>query len=348
MKSALKNGFKYVVMLAITGFLLWISFRNIEPAPGQTKVEFISAVWNSASTPFLFASALMALLSHLIRAERWKLLLTPIGHRISLKDGFYSVMIGYFINLVIPRGGEVSRCYNLYRLNNTPVDVSLGTVVAERVIDLFFLVALISLSFFIELDSLLGFFNSEEVQALRSQGSEEGTPFYYLVLAGVLLVAGLFIIFKVLVKTRRYFVLRLMSRSRSMLIGIRDGLKSVLRLEKRWLFIFYSLLIWVCYYLMMYFVMLAFSETESLGLLAALTIFVIGGIAMAIPLPGGAGSFHILVSTGLILLYGLSEDKAVAFTFIFHAWQTLVIIIVGAISLFLTQIALKYKRVNNS
>ena len=88
---------------------------------------------------------------------------------------------------------------------------------------------------------------------------------------------------------------------------------------------------------MMYFVMLAFPETQQLGLQAALTIFVIGGIAMAVPLPGGAGSFHILVTTGLIILYGLAQDKAVAFTFIFHGWQTLVIIVVGASSLFVSQ-----------
>ena len=87
----------------------------------------------------------------------------------------------------------------------------------------------------------------------------------------------------------------------------------------------------------MYFVMLAFPETHSLGLEAALTIFVIGGIAMAVPLPGGAGSFHILVATGLVLLYSLAQDKAVAFTFIFHGWQTIVVIAVGASSMFVSQ-----------
>ena len=132
-------------------------------------------------------------------------------------------------------------------------------------------------------------------------------------------------------------MLRFISKSRGMILGVRDGAKSVLRLEKRMLFIGYSLGIWVCYYLMMYFVMLAFPETSSLGLDAALTIFVIGGIAMAVPLPGGAGSFHILVTTGLVLLYSLAQDKAVAFTFIFHGWQTVVIIVVGALSMFASQ-----------
>ncbi|MEQ9167665.1 MAG: hypothetical protein RLO12_15510 [Fulvivirga sp.] len=59
---------------------------------------------------------------------------------------------------------------------------------------------------------------------------------------------------------------------------------------------------------------------------------------MALPLPGGAGSFHVLVSTGLVLLYSLPQDKAIAFTFIFHGWQTVIIILVGAFSLISSQI----------
>ena len=102
--------------------------------------------------------------------------------------------------------------------------------------------------------------------------------------------------------------------------------------------ILYSFSIWLLYYLMMYFVMLAFPETNQLGLFAALTIFVIGGIAMAIPLPGGAGSFHVLVPLGLVLLYSMPENKAGAFTFIFHGWQTIVIIVVGLLSLVGSQI----------
>ena len=90
---------------------------------------------------------------------------------------------------------------------------------------------------------------------------------------------------------------------------------------------------------MMYFVMLAFPETAHLGIFAALTIFVIGGIAMALPLPGGAGSFHVLVPLGLVLIYSMPENKAGAFTFIFHGWQTIVIIVIGLMSLIGSQIS---------
>ncbi|MEP2773331.1 MAG: lysylphosphatidylglycerol synthase transmembrane domain-containing protein [Fulvivirga sp.] len=336
MQAGIKNILKYAVMICVTAFLLWLSFDNIQVSEDESKLEFIGKVWDNANKPFLFLSALAAVLSHVVRAERWKLLLNPMGYKTSLKQGFLSVMVGYFINLAIPRGGEVSRCYNLYRLNKTPVDVSLGTVVAERVIDLIFLILLIGISFLIELDNLLFFFNSEEMQKLTGKGGG-GFP-YMLVAGGLIFITGIYLMLRYILAKRRFLALRFILKGKKILKGIKSGITAVFKLEQRILFILYSLIIWLLYYLMMYLVMLAFPETAELGFLAALTIFVIGGIAMAVPLPGGAGSFHILVPLGLVILYGMSQDKAVAFTFIFHGWQTLVIIIVGALSLFLSQV----------
>ena len=345
MNSKVKSAMQYAVMIIITLLLLWLSFRNIETAPGESKFDFIGNVWQSANKLFLGLSALVAILSHLTRAERWKLLLNPMGYETSTMKSFASVMIGYFVNLAIPRGGEISRCYNLYRLNKTPVDVSLGTVVAERAIDLMFLIILLISALLIQLDDLMMFYEAEEVQQIRNR--IQGGDLVFISAGIIIFLAAVFFIFKFLIRTRSYFVKRHLTKVRSIYRGIKSGIKSVLQLKRRGYFIFYSLMIWVFYYFMMYFVMLAFPETEFLGLQAALTIFVIGGIAMAIPLPGGAGSFHVLVSTGLIILYGLSQDKSIAFTFIFHGWQTLVIIIVGAISLIWSQAQSKKGRSAN-
>ena len=334
MNTKIKNVLKYSVMLAITGFLLWLSFQNIEVGEGESKLEFIANAWRTADKFYLMLSAIAAVLSHVIRAERWKILLNPLGHRLSLKYGFISVMVGYFINLAIPRGGEVSRCYTLYRLNKTPVDVSLGTVVAERVIDLVFLLVLIGVSFLIQLDQLVYFFEKIDLQQGTSQGG--GLPVFIL-LGLVLFLLGLFFIAFYIYKTRRYFALKMLSRSRSVIKGIKSGVLVVFKLDNKGLFIFHSLFIWLLYYLMSYFILMAFPETEHIGLLAALTIFVIGGIAVAIPLPGGAGSYHVLVPLGLVILYGLEQDIAVAYTFILHGWQTVIIILLGAFSMLLSQ-----------
>ena len=168
-------------------------------------------------------------------------------------------MIGYFINLAIPRGGEVSRCYNLYRLNRIPVDVSLGTVVAERGIDLLFLITLIAVSFIIEIDNLVAFFNSEEVQSLTQQ--KEKRSYLLIVISALVFIAAMIILFRFMLEKKKNLVLRLLIKTKSALVGVKDGAKSILRLEYKSLFIFYSFMIWVLYYFMMYTVMLAFPET---------------------------------------------------------------------------------------
>jgi uncharacterized membrane protein YbhN (UPF0104 family) len=141
-----------------------------------------------------------------------------------------------------------------------------------------------------------------------------------------------------IIRSKRELYEGLFIKIKNFLLGLKEGVVSIFKLEKNLLFIFYSFLIWVLYYFMAYFVIIAFPESEHLGLMAALSIFVIGGIAMAMPVPGGAGSYHLFVSSGLVFLYGFPHDQAFAFTTIFHGWQTLVIIIFGAASLFISQI----------
>ena len=339
MKINLINIIKYILILGITAGLLWWSLTSIEVAEGQSRLGFVILVWNSANKPFIFLSGVIAIISHLIRAERWKLLLNPMGHPIGLGESFLSVMVGYFVNLIIPRGGELSRPYNLYRLNKTPIDVSFGTVLIERVVDFLFLVTLIGISSLIELDALIGFFRSMDLV----YDVNDFMPRFTIILAVLTLVAVIGLTFRILLTKKRGVMLRLLAKFRKMFRGIKEGIKAVSKLEKRGLFIFYSLLIWVCYYLMSYAVMMSFPDTASLSLLAALTIFVIGGIAMTMPLPGGTGSYHVLVPAGLVFLYSIPQDKAVAFTVIFHGWHTLIIIVVGALALFISQYKSKHK-----
>lgn len=313
--------------------LVWFSLSNIKSTEGQDRFDFIVSVWNSANKPLLILSGLLLMISHVIRAERWKLLLDPLGHPLKFLDGFLSVMVGYFVNLVIPRGGEISRCYNLYRLNQTPVAKSIGTVVAERAVDVIFLASFIGIAFLIELETLTYFFSTFEYSGNESgAGSRKGLVYAALGLS-LIVIAVLFWLFMV---RRRYAHRKLYIRIKHIFLEIKQGLWVVFRLKNKSAFFVYSASIWLLYYLMSYTVIIAFPETSDLGLLATVTIFAIGGIAMALPLPGGTGSYHVLVPAGLILLYGLAEDKATAFTFIFHGWQTLLVIIFGAVSLLIS------------
>ncbi len=322
-------------MIGLAIFLLWIAFEGLEVKPGQSKINFILDTWTAGHKGFLFLSAFVAILSHLIRAARWHIILKPLGYSFSITSSFISVMIGYFINLVIPRGGELSRCITLYRLEKVPVKTSLGTVIAERVVDLLFLLLCIGSVFLLEFDKFINFFNIIEGQNQLNPDSATSSNLKFYLL-GIIVFIGIIGVFYIS-KNRRLY-LKVLVKGKDFLTGLKEGLLSIFRLEQKFLFIFYSLLIWACYYLMAYTVFLAYPETAQLGLDAALTIFVLGGIAMAIPLPGGTGSYHLLVSQGLLLLYAIPKQSAVGFATIFHGWQTIVIIIVGAICFVLSEV----------
>lgn len=292
---------------------------------------FIIKVWQTADKPFLLLSAIATVMSHYIRAVRWKLLMAPLGHPLKTTHSFISVMIGYFVNLAIPRGGEISRCYNLSKLNKTPINLAFGTVVSERVVDLFFLLSLIAIAFFIELKNLTYFFSQ-----LNLDWNQYGN-FVSLWWLLIILIVTLIAIWWLVKRLLSYKFRRILVKLRDLLKGLKKGILIIFNLQHKFLFLAYSLGIWIMYFLMSYFIILAFPETHHLGIMESLTIFAIGGIAMAIPLPGGTGSYHVLVPLGLYILYGIAQQEAIAFSFIFHGFQTILVIFLGIISMFVSQ-----------
>ncbi|HEY9048664.1 MAG TPA: lysylphosphatidylglycerol synthase transmembrane domain-containing protein [Ohtaekwangia sp.] len=330
MSSRLKVLIQYIVIFAITFLLIWFSLQGLQ---GENKWDYLKQTWQSAHKGWLLAMAGIAMISHVLRAERWRMLMVPSGHHTKLSYSFYSLMVGYLINLVIPRGGEVSRCYNLYKLDKTPVDLSFGTVVVERIVDMLCLLILIAISFAVESEKLFQFIDTLPI----------GKPGDSLRI-NLLLFAGIGVL---LVAIALFFILRSNQKLRAFVAktwqGFKQGLSSVFRLENKGLFILYSVLIWLLYFMMSFTVLKAFPSTSSLGFSAVLSLFAIGSIAMAAPLPGGTGSYHVLVPQGLVFLYSVPKSEAVAFTFIFHGWQTAIMIVCGAISLLITSYIVRKK-----
>lgn len=320
--ARLKSVLQYVGMIALTAVLLWLSLRGLQVGERENKADFLWSAWKNSNKGYLLMMAAVAVVSHILRAERWRMLLVATGNKVGLANSFWSLMVGYLVNLAVPRGGEVSRCYNLYKLEKTPVEVSFGTVVVERIVDVICLLALIALSFVAEWSKLKSFIDSLDF-GKGGDGVHIPIWVYGLALAGIGVLVGL-------------YLLRKNVKLLAIIKGFKEGLMAVFRLKNKGLFIFYSLAIWVAYFVMSYYVIKAFPETENLGFSAVLTLFAIGSIAMAAPLPGGAGSYHTLVPLGLVMLYNLPQADAVAFVFIFHAWQTALMILLGVISLLIS------------
>lgn len=328
MKARLKSLLQYVIIILITSLLIWVSLRGLNVGEGN-KEDFLWQTWERSDKGYLILMAVIAMASHLIRAIRWQMLLVPVGFTVGMGSSFLSVLIGYLVNLAVPRGGEVSRCYNLYKLENTPPEISFGTVVAERVVDIIFLFLLIGASFIAEWDKLTTFLSSLGVSA------DGFTVSPWIILGAVVVITGIFFLF---------FRFRKNEKLKKILHGFKDGLLAVFQLKNKSLFIFYSLAIWGLYFLMSWAVIKAFPETSSLGFSAVLTLFALGTIAMTVPLPGGAGSYHTIVPLGLVMLYNLPKPDAIAFVFVFHAWQTLLMIVAGVVSLIISYLIIRWRK----
>jgi uncharacterized membrane protein YbhN (UPF0104 family) len=190
-------------------------------------------------------------------------------------------------------------------------------------------VILIATSFIVEWKKLKAFIDSLKFP------SAEGTSISPWMILILLVVVAFVIVL---------FLLRKNEKLKKVVRGFKEGLLAVFQLKNKTLFISYSIIIWALYFLMTYFVLNAFSETEGLGISAVLTLFAIGAIAMAVPLPGGAGSYHTLVPMGLVALYNLPKPDAIAFVFIFHGWQTLIMIVGGVVSLIISYWIIQWKK----
>jgi uncharacterized membrane protein YbhN (UPF0104 family) len=330
MPKILRTILQYLLMIGLTVALLWLSLRGLTVGEGENKMDVIWKAWEKSSKGWLLLMALVAFMSHVVRAERWRMLLVPSGNKVKLSNSFFSLMIGYLVNLAVPRGGEVSRCYNLYKLEGTPVEVSFGTVVVERIADVLCLLLVILIAFIVEWTKLVGFLGTLGI------GSGDQSSFRVPLWAIIAIAA-------VIGLAATLYFFRKNERLRKVIRGFKEGLLSVFRLENKWLFVFYSLFIWFLYFIMSYCVIKAFDTTNHLGFSAVLAVFALGAIAMAAPLPGGTGSYHTIVPYGLVKLYDLPLGDATSFVFIFHGWQTLTMIVGGVVSLIISYWLIRWK-----
>ena len=336
MKGKLLTILKYMILLGVAAALLLYALRGMDIKKIIQQILHADMFWVSVS-------GLISIIAFVVRAHRWNLLIQPLGYSPSLKNTTYSVMVGYFANLALPRLGEVSRCGALSKVESIPFNKLLGTVIVERIIDVLSLLVCLLLTAAIEYKRLGNFFREKIWGPLYEKFQQLTKSPVLLATSIVLLVVLLIVIIYFLRKSKRKGV---DSPIAKIIKGFVDGLRSVANLKRPWLFIFQSAFIWVLYYLGMYVALFAFPFTSGLGAGAALFLLVAGGIGMSAPVQGGIGTYHLLVSQGLVL-YGVTVEDGLAFAFMLHGLQLILIIVLGIASLFLLFSARKNKQVNS-
>lgn len=323
-----KTAINTLVFLTLGGVLFYWAIMNQDTDELWSQIKQVNLFW-------VGLSVFCGVVSHLLRALRWNLLLEPMNYKASTVNSFHAVIIGYLVNMVLPRVGEITRPAILGKLEKIPFNKLLGTVLIERVVDIFITLFLAGIIFIIQFQLIIDF-----VQKLLLN---QNIPSIIILL--VLITVFVIALYLAYLKRNWFYRIPIIQKFKTFIYGIIDGIKTIYSLRRKGLFISYSLMIWTMYFLMPFLIFYAFEGTAHLGISAGFTVLLFGTIAMIIPIPGGIGTFEVIVPEALNI-YGVSSSVADSYTLMTHAIQFLVIFCVGIFST--VYVIFKLKKANNN
>ncbi len=329
MKKNISSAIKILFFLAIGVFFIWLFLRQLTPEQkGEIWQSFITANYS-----WVILSIFIGILSHIVRAYRWRILMEPMGYHPKISNTFFAVMIGYLANMALPRLGEVTRCGVLNKYEKIPINNAIGTVIAERSIDMVMFILLFFVNLFMFFDELNHYVDEKVYKPLMDKLniSDETTTYLYMLLIVFVLIIGLFFLIR-----KRISHLKIYIKFKEVVLGLWHGLWSVTKIKKPYLFIFQSILIWVLYYLMVYVCLFSLAETSHLGWDAALSMLIFGSIGIMV-VQGGIGIYPAIIAETLVL-YNITNTYGYALGWLTWTAQTLMILVAGIASLILLPI----------
>lgn len=326
-KKLIKKTLKIVLPIVLGGFILCWVYRDFDfRHAGQILLHGINWWW-------MLFSLFFGTMSHILRGWRWKQTLEPLDENPHLSTCVYAIFISYAANLILPRIGEVSRCGVLSKYENVSFSKSLGTVVTERVIDSIISVLIAGITFFLQVEIFRKFFSVTGTEFPSLVQLFSSAEFYIILFSSI----GIIVLLYFLARTLSFF-----EKVKGVAVNIWSGIISLKKVRNLPLFILYTALIWICYFLHFYLTLYCFDFTSHLNILAALVLFVGGTFAVIVPTPNGAGPWHFAIIS-MMSLYNVNVTDAGTFALIVHSIQTLLVIVLGIYGM----IALGFNRKHN-
>ncbi|MCZ4407814.1 lysylphosphatidylglycerol synthase transmembrane domain-containing protein [Cryomorphaceae bacterium 1068] len=314
---------KIIIPVGLGIYLVWHIYNQLSP---DQRIDLFKA-FESANYFWVLLSFFMGLLSHWIRGYRWKFQLEAMGYSPSTTNNFMAVMIGYVVNLALPRVGEVSRAAALTKYEGVPFQKSFGSILSERALDFIILLIITFTTLLLQFE-LLEKYALEIISVARNQ-----FEWPLISVGGIAVIALIALGFYLL---KKFSHIPLVSKIRSFINELLEGLRSIVRMEKRWLYLLATLAIWGLYLAMFGVCFFALEETSSVGISAIFAGFVLGSFAIVI-IPGGIGAFPAGIMQAL-MLYGISAESGFALGWILWFSQTIMIVLVGGLCMFLMPI----------
>jgi uncharacterized protein (TIRG00374 family) len=309
---------KYLLSAALAIVLLWLSFRDVD------WNEFVKG-FAECSWGFVLLSMAAGAASFWIRGLRWRRLLLPLDDSVSRTSTFNGINIANLANFAFPRLGEFVRCGLIVRRSHggkLSFKNVLGTVILERVWELLVMILLLGLVILLRIDRFGDFFY-REIWLVGLARFDSNV--WVLLVAGIAACClGVWAIWALRSKSK------FCGRIVSFLKGLVQGFASCLKMPQKWIFFAQTVLIWLIYWFMLATIMWSLPDTAHLGLIDALFLSLIGGLGFVIPVPGGIGAYHFIVTMSLSAIYGIPEQTGLVFATLSHSSQAITQILFGA------------------
>ena len=310
MSKKLKSYIKILLPISIGIFCIFFSFRNISFTDFTKYFYEINYLW-------VFVGIFLGALSHISRSYRWKYLIEPLGYKLGFINSVLAVFSAYLINYTIPRAGDIARATMISKYEKIPLDKTLGTIVAERAVDVICILIIIATGLIFEFNRI-----SEKLISLI-----ENTEISVVIIYVGVIILILFVSNRVLRKSKYYkSILNFFS-------GIIEGLTIIFKMEKRVPFILHSIFIWLMYILMFWATSMAFFELHEVVFYQFMISFTLAAISIMLS-NGGIGIYPLAVEESLGW-YGVQSTTGLAFGWVSWLSQTMMVIIFGGLSLFI-------------
>lgn len=322
MKDNFKKITKYVISAIIVVVSIYFATKGVDFEKLWITMRNANYIWVVIPVPIM-------IISHIIRAIRWKTILSPVHKADSIYNLFSAVMVGYLFNNITPRGGEFVRPYVYSKREKISYSSVFATIVVERFLDMLSLLILFAIAFIILRDKIV---------SVLPQDIDPTKLIYMSVLILIVAISSFYPPFVefMLRKLIKPFSNRFYDRLIDIFTKFRKGFAIIKNPAAYMRITFETFLIWFCYSLPMYFMFFAFDFNSQIdfGIWDAMILIIISGIGFTIlPSPGAIGMYHWLISGAMVTLYGINKEDALAYATITHAANFIVQVGIGLVFL---------------
>jgi hypothetical protein len=239
-------------------------------------------------------------------------MLEPLGYKPRFGNSVLAVLVGYLVNLALPRAGEISRATVMANYEDIPFEKGFGTIVAERIADLIMMLSIVAITLFVQFDFIYHLL-TKNFNPIK------------IIIGLAILIAGFFIFSSFVKKAKSGFLLKI----KTFVSGLIEGVTSIFKMKNKWAFIFHTVFIWVMY-VCMFWATIPGIEGLHVPFGGILIGFIAGGFSIAAT-NGGIGLYPIAVA-GALALFNIPTEPATAFGWIMWTAQTAMIIVFGGLA----------------